>query len=213
MLAENTGQAESDLQTGEEQGMGMVKRERIILPFSNPITIGEDLINIVDPEENLPPADRARLLALADRDALEKFVEENLGDTITIELQNAQRILGLLVTRKFNVPELLMVWRFYSIASCRRAIENSEEVMRNKSCTMDEQVKALNIQVEACKSLDRLITNAQKMMDLIAPRDRSKEARLKRAIKKGKVPADKPKMNLPPDLSLPISVASQAIES
>lgn len=194
----------------EALGLGLVKRTKIILPYEEPITIGQEIINIVDPDQTLAPADRDRLLALADRDALEKFCEDNLGDTISLDLQNAQKILGALVTQKFNVPELLMVWRFYSIAGCRRAIEHCDVLMRDEDATMDEQIKAVNIHVEACKSLDRLIANAQKMMDLVAPRDRSKEAVAKRKAKKqGKDSPAQPKRNLPPDLSLPPAAAVQ----
>lgn len=91
----------------------------------------------------------------------------DLGDTLTPDIQTAERVFGKVLMRELEIPALLMTWKFYTLAQCMLAVEDGRKLASNPTLTGPERVKGYQIQMEAVRGLiqitDRITKLAVKM--------------------------------------------------
>lgn len=146
------------------------------LPF------GEQLIEDIDPEGVLlDDEQRAKIRKIENAEALKSLIYADLGETMNPDIETAEKVFGKLLMRKFELPPLIMTWRFYTIVQCQLCIEDTKALMKDKTLTGTEKINAGRLRNEAIKCLNILLSNATALAKLVCvmkvPKEKSEPAK------------------------------------
>ena len=153
-------------------------------------TFGESLLADIDPTNSyLLPDQRAAIMRIEDVEALKAMLYADLGDPINVDIATASKIFGTLLNRKSEIPNILMAWHFLTIIECRNCIEDHTILMNDKTLPGAERVKAGKLRLEANRSLNRMIMNAQRLAKTVGSL----------TIYRGRADVDKKPKNVAPE--------------
>lgn len=133
------------------------------LPPPN-LPFGHRLLNEIDPERTmLYPDQQRKVLAIENEEALKEMLYADLGDTLTPDIQTAERVFGKVLMRELEIPALLMTWKFYTLAQCMLAVDDGRKLATDKTLSGAERIKGYQIQMEAVRGLIQMTDRITKL--------------------------------------------------
>lgn len=146
------------------------------------LSFGQKLLDEVDPERNVLPEEmQKRILTVPNDEALMDFLHFNLGsNALTPDLEAASKVFGRLAETPILIPNMLAVWRIYTIAQCLRIIHEQQIMLKEGGMTREERITCHKSSVEAIKALAVLVEKAttyfkQQKLLAVPKKDRSKK--------------------------------------
>ena len=152
--------------------------DRLVTEFG--IALAKD----IDPDNKvLSPEFRHEIERIESAEKLQELIYTNLGDTMAFNHENAARIFGNILSKKIEVPAMLMAWRFFQIIQCQEAIKLNTELANDPTIKSKDRVAAGKMVLEALKHLDRLINNLSKVAEklgLLKPKEKEPPVKIPR---------------------------------
>jgi hypothetical protein len=127
-------------------------------------TVGQEVLEIIEEGGGqLPQELRTQIVEISDEDGMKAFLKANLSDVVKYDEMEAQSIFGKWLKKKIDLPEMMMVWRFYNLGQAKSGMEIGKELMMKEGLSMDERLAALRLFIESTRAFGTLLDKAQKL--------------------------------------------------
>lgn len=128
------------------------------------LTFGERLLDECDPERTILSFEQHRkICALQDADAVAALLSSDFGNAKQPDLAKASEVFGILAAHELNVPHVILVLRFQTVAQLLDVWADARAIYKDQRYTREERLDALKCAKEAAVEKNKVVNLIERM--------------------------------------------------